>query len=44
MVLSPNLMVLTLKSMPIVVMNVDENVPSAYRSNKHDLPTAAAGM
>lgn len=38
-VLSPSFTVLILKSMPIVVMNVDENVPSAYRSSKHVLPT-----
>ncbi len=41
MVLSPSFTVLILKSMPIVVMNVDENVLSAYRSNKHVLPTPA---
>ena len=40
-VLSPSLMVLILKSMPMVVMNVDEKVPSAYRSNRHVLPTPA---
>lgn len=34
-------MVLILKSIPIVVMKVGENVSFAYRSNKHVLPTPA---